>query len=36
MNKIDFIELATFCTNRAKETGPRWTGKYYNTLCEYL
>ena len=31
MDRIDFVELAAFCTNRAKETGPRWTGKYYRT-----
>ena len=28
---IDFVKLATFCTNRAKEGGTRWAGKYERT-----
>lgn len=28
---IDFVELATFCTNRAKEGPTRWAGKYERT-----
>lgn len=31
MNKVDFVELATFCANRAKEGGTRWAGKYVRT-----
>ena len=31
MDKIDFVELATFCSNRAKEGHTRWGGKYERT-----
>lgn len=31
MSNIDFVELATFCANRAKETRSSWGGKYERT-----
>ena len=31
MSNIDFVELATFCANRAKETCSSWGGKYERT-----
>ena len=31
MSNIDFVELATFCANRAKETYSVWGGKYERT-----
>ena len=31
MDKIDFVELATFCTNRAKEAHSSWGGVYERT-----
>ena len=31
MSNIDFVELATFCANRAKETRSNWGGKYERT-----
>jgi len=31
MSNIDFVELATFCANRAKEARSSWGGKYERT-----
>lgn len=31
MDKIDFVELATYCTNRAKEAHSSWGGIYERT-----
>jgi hypothetical protein len=31
MGKVNFVELATYCTNRAKEARSAWGGKYERT-----